>query len=260
MMNPDRALVILSGGQDSTTCLFWAKQRFASVHALTFDYGQRHKIEIEAAKRVASLAKVQGHEIFALPPGILASTSPLVDLNRAVGHYERVQDMPEGVEPTFIPCRNLLFLTLAANRAVALRAQTIVIGVSQEDYGGYPDCRYEFLVAAREALNLAVFGRRDLNDSGPGLQLEVSCPLLTLTKAATVGLALELPGCYEALAFTHTCYDGEYPPNPFNHASKLRAKGFLEAGAADPLILRAKQEGLLPPDYPDHGLVETGVA
>jgi len=195
------------------------------------------------------MAGVASHEILDLG-SILKGTSPLVDKTKEVGHYASTVELPEGIEPTFVPGRNLLFLVLAANRAVALGAEAMVIGVSQEDYGGYPDCRRDFISRMQEAIGLGVYGSAQA--------FGIHTPLLHMSKMETVKLARSLGGeCWEALAYSHTCYDGEYPPNPYNHASLLRARGFKLAGEADPLIVRAKSEGLLPDDYPDHGLVET---
>jgi 7-cyano-7-deazaguanine synthase len=243
------SLVVLSGGQDSTTCLFHAKHDNPGepLHAITFHYGQRHAREIAAAEAVARMAGVDSHEVLMLPEGILRSTSPLVDLSKDVGHYAKAEDMPGGVEPTFVPMRNALFLTLAANRAAHLRCARIVTGVCEEDFGGYPDCREVFIEAQGDAIGLAL-----PDEYG---EMYISTPLMKLSKQASVELAASLPGCMEALAYSHTCYDGQYPPNPLNHASILRARGFEQAGIADPLITRAKVEGLLPIDYPDSGLV-----
>lgn len=246
-----KVVVVLSGGQDSTTCLYWALKLWqrSEVLALTFNYNQRHVREVESAAVVAAMAGVQ-HEIVAVGP-ILHGSSPLVDQSAAVQHYGSLAEMPGGLERTFVPARNSLFLVLAANRAAVLGAGSIVIGVSQEDFGGYPDCRSKSIRSMETALCDALGDDQDA--------LQILTPLLHLSKKQTVELAVTLPGCMEALAYSHTCYDGQYPPNPSNHASLLRAKGFKEAGVGDPLILRAKREGLLAADYPDHGLVEAAL-
>jgi 7-cyano-7-deazaguanine synthase len=222
-----KALVSLSGGQDSTTCLFWAKREFEQVHAICFAYSQRHAIEIESARKVASLAGVE-LEVIDLGP-IFAGLSPLTDKSRAVGHYESAAALPGGLEDTFVPGRNILFLTVAANRAYVVGADAIVLGVSQEDYGGYPDCRKSFIEAMQAALAL-----------GLDRELEIVTPLVLLDKRATVMLATELEGALEALAYSHTCYEGEFPPCGHCHACLLRQRGFDAAGIPDPLLVRAR--------------------
>jgi 7-cyano-7-deazaguanine synthase len=237
------AIVVLSGGQDSTTCLFWARHLGFEVHAVTFDYNQRHAREIEAAVKVAKLAGVLSHEIITMGP-VLKGASPLISDN-ALEQYADHKSLPGGLEKTFVPMRNQMFLTIAANRAYVHNARALVTGVCEEDYGGYPDCREQFIHALAYACNLGTFTGED----GAPASLDILTPLMRLTKKATVELALTLPGCYAALAWTHTSYDGAYPPVGHDHATLLRAKGFEEAGVPDPLVLRAFAEGLM--DLPD---------
>lgn len=239
MQNKTKALVVLSGGQDSTTCLFWAKNNFDEVHAVTFNYGQRHAIEIESAKKIAEMAGVASHEIVSLGP-ILKGTSPLVS-DAPLEQYADHQSLPGGLEKTFVPMRNQLFLTLAANRAYVLGITNLVTGVCQEDFGGYPDCRQVFIDAMEDACNTGTFTGED----GALESLRIHTPLMDLTKAQSVEMAIELPGAYQALAYSHTAYDGAYPPTGHDHATLLRAKGFEEAGVPDPLVLRAHHEGLM---------------
>ena len=220
-----RALVVLSGGQDSTTCLYWAKREFAEVRALCFDYGQRHRIELDSAEAVAKLAGVELERIDLGP--IFAGLSPLTNSARTVERYASAEALPGGLEDTFVPGRNILFLSVAANRAYTLGADALIIGVSEEDFGGYPDCRADFIVAMEQALRL-----------GLDTSLEILAPLARLDKAATVRLAQELDGAMEALAYSHTCYEGESPPCGACHACLLRARGFAQAGVADPLVER----------------------
>lgn len=250
MLAEERAMVVLSGGQDSVTSMFWALDKFEEVHAVTFNYNQRHRIEIEAAIKTAKMARVKTHEVIDLGP-ILKGTSPLVS-DEPVGHYPSSDKLPGGIEPTFVPCRNILFLTIAANRAVCAGAGNLVTGLCEEDYGGYPDCRASFVRSMQETLNEGIFGIGD--DTRDALVIQT--PLMKLTKAQTVNMAAMNPRCWEALAYSHTCYDGQYPPNPHNHASILRARGFHEAGKPDPLIMRAKREQLLPENYPEDGFTE----
>jgi 7-cyano-7-deazaguanine synthase len=235
-----KALVILSGGADSTTCLFWALEHFDEVFAVTYNYGQRHVREIEAAKKVVEMAQwIKKHTIVEVGP-ILESTSPLVSQNN-LEQYDNMYSLPGGLEKTFVPGRNLLFLTLGANHAYANGITNLVTGVCQEDFGGYPDCRQVFIDAAQQVIRLG-FG---YDDCDPFNSLKIHTPLMDLTKAASVHLAHDIPGCWEALAYTHTAYDGAYPPVGNDHATLLRAKGFCEAGLPDPLVLRAWQEGLM---------------
>lgn len=235
-----KALVVLSGGQDSTTCLFWAlEQGFDEVHAITFDYNQRHRLEIEAAKKIAASAGVASHRVIEIGP-ILGGTSPLTESDIELEQYED-GDLPGGLEKTFVPMRNQTFLTLAANRAYVIGATNLVTGVCQEDFGGYPDCRQVFIDAVENACNLGTFTGED----GALGSLKIHTPLMNLTKAQSVDLAIRLKGAYEALAYSHTAYDGQFPPVGFDHATVLRAQGFEQAGVADPLILRAAFEALM---------------
>lgn len=237
-----KALVVLSGGQDSTTVLFWAKQRFSEIHTITFDYGQRHKIEIESARKVSSMAGAYSHEVVEVK-GDLKSISPLTsnnELDRYVDHASMVEEVGDRIEKTFVPMRNFLFFTIAANRAIALGCGDIVTGICEEDNANYPDCTGTFLRFFQAAVNLSL----GVNDD-PRKELIFHAPLLHASKAATVRLARDLPGCWEALAYTHTSYDGKYPPTDMNHSNILRAKGFEIAGLPDPLVLRAHSEGLM---------------
>jgi 7-cyano-7-deazaguanine synthase len=234
-----KCLVVLSGGQDSTTCLFWAKENYDVVHAVTFDYGQRHRIEIEAAKRVASMAGVASHEIIEIP-NILKSTSPLVSgtpLEQYSDPEQMAQVIGGRVELTFVPLRNTMFLTIAANRAVALGAYDIITGICQEDNANYPDCTESFRVDYEYALNSSLGTRFGT--------YKVVAPLMFKSKAESALLAHDLPGCWEALAYSHTSYDGKYPPTDMNHSNVLRADGFHKAGLPDPLVIRAWKEGLM---------------
>jgi 7-cyano-7-deazaguanine synthase len=237
-----KVLVILSGGQDSTTCLFLAKQQYDEVHAITFDYGQRHVIEIEAAVKVAEMANVTSHEIIEVP-NCLISMSPLTS-DAELEKYETAEQMNAKIgnrrELTFVPMRNALFLTIAANRAEALGIPNLMTGVCQMDGSNYDDCRPNFIYATEQYINSALG-----HDHRGTPEIFIHTPLMNLSKAETVDMARSLPGCWEALAYTHTSYDGKYPPTDMNHANVLRAKGFEDAGHPDPLVLRAHAEGLM---------------
>lgn len=215
-----RAVVVLSGGQDSTTCLWWAVERFGqgNVHALTFDYGQRHRIELDCAARVAVAAGVR-HEVLPIDTFAALGGNALTDESRAVS-----KEKAGGLPVTFVPGRNLVFLTFAAAWAWPRDIQHIVTGVAQTDYSGYPDCRQETMDALARALQLGM--ERDFT---------IHTPLMHLSKKQTVELARDL-GALDALGLTHTCYEGARPPCGTCEACRLRARGFAEAGIEDPLI------------------------
>lgn len=220
-----KRMVILSGGQDSVTCLYWALAASQRVVALTFDYGQRHRRELDCAEHIARLAGVK-QQVVNLG-ALFSGTSPLTDLNREVERYESADALPGGLEATFVPGRNLLFLAVAANRAYVEECDSLVLGVSQEDFGGYPDCRESFIKSMEESIAQALDRR-----------ITIETPLLHLNKKDTVELAWQLDGCWEALAHSHTCYEGAYPPCGNCHSCLLRSRGFAEAGRVDPLLER----------------------
>lgn len=239
-LDGESALVVLSGGQDSTTCLYWSLQNYKEVHAITFDYGQRHFIEIDAAIRIAEMAGIKERHSVVHVPDILHSSSPLVS-NSPLEKYNNAEAMNKTIglrrELTFVPMRNALFLTLAANRAEAAGIKTIVTGICAMDGANYDDCRPEFLKDADAYINSAL--GHDHRNTG---RIRIEAPLMYLSKAETVIMAKSMPPCWEALAYTHTSYDGKFPPIDNNHANVLRADGFEKAGLPDPLVLRAVKE------------------
>ena len=215
----NRALVVLSGGQDSTTCLYWALDRFGAgrVEALTFDYGQRHRIELDCAGQIAKYAGVV-HATLPIDTFAALGGNALTDSGIAVDEATG-NELPN----TFVPGRNLIFLTFAAAFAWQRGIVDLVSGVAQTDYSGYPDCRRDTIDALEQSLNL-----------GMERTFTLHTPLMNLSKKETVELAQDL-GALNAMALTHTCYNGERPPCGQCPACQLRAKGFLEAGIADPL-------------------------
>ncbi len=251
---PQKCVVVLSGGQDSTTALYWAKTKFDEIHAVTFDYGQRHRRELESAEKIAKMAEVKSWELIDLD-GVLQGKSPLTDHEQPLEQYESHDEMEKiignRVELTFVPMRNALFLTIAANRAITKDAKHLVTGVCQMDNANYPDCRRGFIRAMEQMTEEAL----GLN----GFDFVIETPLMTLTKAESIKLAKTLPGCMEALAYSHTAYDGQYPPLGKDHATVLRAQGFLEAHEPDPLIVRAWREGLMQlPETTNYDSVRAG--
>jgi 7-cyano-7-deazaguanine synthase len=225
-INMNRILVVLSGGQDSTTCLFWAIREFGqqNVSAVTFDYGQRHKIELDSATKIAGLADVR-HKILPINTFSAIGGDALTD-----DQIDVPVNAPDGELPiTFVPGRNLIFLTFAAAYAYQRDIGNLITGVAQTDYSGYPDCRDETLRALENSIQL-----------GMEYEIKLHTPLMFLTKAETVKLAQD-SGAMEAMAYSHTCYRGESPPCGQCPACELRAQGFQEAGVPDPLVERFKK-------------------
>ena len=222
MTSAAKALVLLSGGQDSTTCLYWAIDRFGhgNVSAVSFDYGQRHRIELDCAAAIAEQAGV-AHRCLPIDTFTALGGDALTDAGIAV---KPEVDDSTGLPNTFVPGRNLIFLTYAAALAWQLGIANLVTGVAQTDYSGYPDCRAETLEALQQAVRL-----------GMESDVEIHAPLMHLSKKETVELARDLGGL-EAMALTHTCYNGKRPPCGECPACVLRAKGFAEAGIEDPLL------------------------
>lgn len=213
------AVVLLSGGQDSTTCLFWAKKYFKQVFALSIQYHQRHSIELESAKRVAEMARVN-HRILDFDVFKQFGDSSMIE-----GIGDVLKRGRNGLPSTFLPGRNIIFLTLASAYGLAHNAYNIVGGMCEVDYSGYPDCRAETIAALQTTLRAGIDRR-----------ITIWTPLMHLSKAAEVRMAKSLRGCWEALAHSHTCYEGKRPPCGKCPACKLRAKGFYEAGFEDPIF------------------------
>ncbi len=215
------ALVILSGGQDSTTCLYWAMAKFgqSNIVALSFDYGQKHKIELQAAKKISQIAQIEHH---ILPINTLAVLGGNALTQESITVEQQAPDT--GLPNTFVAGRNLIFFTLAAAFAYQRQIHDLVVGVGQTDYSGYPDCRQNTLESLEQTLKL-----------GMEYSFKIHAPLMFLSKAETVKLAIELHAL-EIMAYTHTCYNGQVPPCGQCVACQLRAKGFVEAGIADPLL------------------------
>ena len=215
MEQNNSALVVLSGGQDSTTALFWARNRYTSIQAISFDYGQVHKRELECAQTIAQHAGIP-HRIVSIELYKKLSVSTLIQNGKSNHH--------SNLPLTFVPGRNLIFLTYAAIYAYADSIHHLIAGMSQVDYSGYPDCRENTLTSLEKTLSL-----------GMDYPLRIITPLLHLSKRETVELA-QKENALEFMALTHTCYKGSYPPCGTCDACILRAKGFSEAGIPDPLL------------------------
>lgn len=224
------AVVLLSGGLDSTTLLAVAAQRH-DVHAMTFRYGQRHAPEIDAARRVADASRVRDHVIVDIDLRTFGGSALTADI--AVPKDRPVEEMASGGIPiTYVPARNTIFLSFALAFAEVLTAQDIFIGVNALDYSGYPDCRPEYIAAYERMANLAT--KAGVEGTNP---IHIRTPLIDLTKRQIVELGLSLGVDY---ALTLSCYDPTPDGAACGHcdACRLRLKGFAEAGVADPARYR----------------------
>ncbi len=221
----EKALVLLSGGQDSTTCLYWAIDRFGigTVATLAFDYGQRHRTELECARNIAAMAGVT-HDC--LPIDTFAALGGDALTDSAIDVADDL-DADSNLPNTFVPGRNLIFLTYAAAFAYQREIRHLVIGVAQTDYSGYPDCREDTINSMQDTIRLGI-----------ETDITIHAPLMHRSKKATVELAIAL-GALDVMAMTHTCYNDKRPPCGTCPACRLRAKGFTEAGVDDPLVTKS---------------------
>lgn len=224
-MNSRKAVVLLSGGLDSATCLYWAKSRGYGVEALTLDYGQRHVRETDHARRLARAAGARLHRVRLDLPWLKSSS--LVGSDRALPDVPLSRIGKAGIPSTYVPGRNTVFVALGLSLADAVGAEAVVVGANALDYSGYPDCRPRFYSAFQA---VAARGTRR-GDSG--LALRVEAPLLRLGKASIVRLALHLG---VPMRLTWSCYKGGARPCGRCDSCKLRAKGFEEAGLPDPAL------------------------
>jgi len=215
----------LSGGLDSATCLAYARRESFSCYALSFDYGQRHKVELDAAARVAASLGAERHIVVKIPLDAFGGSALTADI--AVPKARSLDAMSDGIPVTYVPARNTIFLSFALAWAEVLESADIFIGVNALDYSGYPDCRPEFIEAYERMANLAtksgVEGRT---------HVKIHTPLIHLSKAQIVALGQQLGVPF---GMTHSCYD----PTPDGRACGqcdaclLRRKGFEEAGIED---------------------------
>jgi len=220
-----QAVVLVSGGLDSATCLAIARDRGYQCHALSFDYGQRHRIELHYAARVAASMGVRDHRIIPLDMRGIGG-SALTDTSLAVPEQES-----EGIPITYVPARNTVFLSYALAWAEVLEAEAIFIGVNALDFSGYPDCRPEFIAAFQHMASLAT--RMGVEGRGP----RVEAPLIDLTKAQIIRLGDSLGVDY---ALTLSCYQADEEGRACGRCDscRFRRKGFEEAGVRDPTPYR----------------------
>ena len=226
-MADKKAVVLLSGGLDSTTTLACAlKEGFEAV-ALSFDYGQRHRVELEAARRVARALGVADHRVVRLDLRRFGGSALTDDIEVPRGRSP--EQMAEGIPVTYVPARNTIFLSFALALAEVTGAEDLFIGVNALDYSGYPDCRPEYIRAFEALANLAT--RAGVEGHS---RFRVHTPLIALTKAEIIRKGLDLGVDY---ALTHSCYAPDRQGHPCGQCDscRLRLKGFQEAGLADPL-------------------------
>jgi 7-cyano-7-deazaguanine synthase len=221
-----KAVCLLSGGLDSATCLAHARRSGFECYALSFDYGQRHRVELDSARRLAAALGAREHRIARIDLRVFGHSALTDQIAVPKGRDEAV--MSSEIPITYVPARNTIFLSFGLAWAEVLEANEIYIGVNALDYSGYPDCRPEFIHAFERMSNLAtkagVEGRT---------RIRIRTPLIDLTKAEIVLLGRELDVPFE---LTHSCYDPDAAGRACGACDSclLRAKGFHEAGIADP--------------------------
>jgi 7-cyano-7-deazaguanine synthase len=228
MNSKPKAVCLLSGGLDSSTCLALARRDGFDCYALSFDYGQRHRVELDCAAQVATSLGASEHRVVSFDLRQFGHSALTSDIPVPKGRSGA--EMSQGIPITYVPARNTIFLSFALAWAEILEASDIFIGVNALDYSGYPDCRPEFTESFERMANLAtkaaVEGRT---------RMVIHTPLIRLSKAGIVKLAAELELDFR---LTHSCYDPDAGGRPCGACDSclLRRKGFDEAGIADPLF------------------------
>lgn len=219
-----KAVVLLSGGLDSATALYWAKSRGYRCVGLNFEYGQRHSRERKSARKIAQAAKIPLHEVSLSLPWLQSSS--------LVNHKKKLPDLPlskigRGIPSTYVPGRNTVFVSIAVSLADSIGAEAIVIGANAYDFSGYPDCRPEYYRAFQKVAQLGT------QRGSEGKRTRILAPLVSLNKAQIIQLARRLKA---SLQYTWSCYAGGLSPCGKCDSCKLRAKGFREAGLLDPAL------------------------
>ncbi|MBP9853416.1 MAG: 7-cyano-7-deazaguanine synthase QueC [Candidatus Omnitrophica bacterium] len=217
-----KAVVLLSGGLDSATILYMAKEKKFQPYGLIFDYGQRHKREIDHAKKIAQSVKCDYQVVRIQLPWLGSSL-----LDKKIKIPSRKKINPKEIPSTYVPARNIIFLSLAMSYAEAIHAQAVFIGANAIDYSGYPDCRPDFMKAFQSAV------QKGMKSGVQGHSIKIYAPLITLSKAGIIrkGMALKVP-----YRLTWSCYQGLKKPCGTCDSCVLRAKGFSDAGYEDPAI------------------------
>jgi len=230
MKRRPKAVVLLSGGLDSATTLAIAKSQGFEIYALSIRYGQRHEIELEAARRLARHFRVAKHMLVDIDLRLFGKSALTDDID--VPKRRKVEEMEGGVPVTYVPARNTIFLSLALVWAEVLGSEDIFIGVNALDYSGYPDCRPEYIAAYKTMANLATKAGIEGKQ-----RLKIHTPLIKMTKAQIIKKGLELGVDY---SLTHSCYDPAAAGEACGECDSclLRLKGFKEAGIPDPIKYR----------------------
>jgi 7-cyano-7-deazaguanine synthase len=231
-INQPPAVVLLSGGLDSATCLAIARESGFEPYALSFRYGQRHEFELHAARRIAEAIGAADHIVLDIDLGRFGGSALTGDGD--VPHHEDIDHVSEGIPSTYVPARNTVFLSFALAWAEVLGSSDIFIGVNVVDYSGYPDCRPEFVESYQRMANLATRAGVE------GEQvLTIHAPLSDMSKGQIIQHGLSLGVDY---GLTHTCYDPHSDGRPCRQcdACHLRARGFAEAGVPDPVLVQGE--------------------
>lgn len=225
-MTTKQAVIILSGGLDSTTCMAVAANAGYELHPLSFNYGQKASIELESAKKVARHYGVGERHFIADLNGLIRG-SALTDADKAIPTNRSDEEIGEAVVPTtYVPARNIIFLSIALSYAEAIGAEAMYIGVNALDYSGYPDCRADFIAAFQDVI------AKGTAAGISGRPIRIETPLQFLTKGGIVKLGTELNA---PLHLSHSCYFGTDPSCGKCDSCLLRIKGFQEAGVPDPI-------------------------
>lgn len=228
-MTQQPAVILLSGGLDSATTLAIAREEGYRPYALSFRYGQRHEVELAAARQVAAAMGVAAHVVADIDLRKFGGSALTAEL--AVPHHDRVEDLEAGIPITYVPARNTIFLSFALAWAETLEASDVFIGVNALDYSGYPDCRPEYITAYEKMANLATKAGVEGHQ-----QLRIHTPLIDLTKAQIIERGIALGVDY---GLTHSCYDPDTAGRPCGACDSclLRLKGFTEVGMDDPALM-----------------------
>ncbi|MEZ6043239.1 MAG: 7-cyano-7-deazaguanine synthase QueC [Planctomycetaceae bacterium] len=221
-----KAVVLVSGGLDSATVLAIARQQGYELTAVSFDYGQRHRFELDAARKVCQANEVEEHVEFKLDTSIFRGSALTSDID--VPHNRSDNEMSGGIPVTYVPARNTIFLSVGLGLAESVGANDLFIGVNAVDYSGYPDCRPEYITAFESMANLATKAGVE------GQRLTIHTPLISMTKAQIIQTGLSLGVDY---ALTHSCYDPDSSGISCGECDscQLRLRGFKEAGISDPV-------------------------